>query len=89
MNKKECDFCSKEANSLCFECIHYFCDDHFKIIHSFEKNKNHKQDFIEPSIFLNLKCKNHPKIPFNYFCIEEKEFCCSECRFENRHKDIN
>ena len=87
MSKKECDFCSKEANSLCFECILYFCDEHFKMSHSSEKNKNHKQELIDLYLPLNLKCQNHPKIPFNYFCIEKKEFCWSECLYKNKHKD--
>ena len=87
MNKKECDFCLKDANSICFECNHYFCDEHFKMTHSSEKNKNHKNEIIDSYIPINLKCQNHPKIPYNYFCIDEKEFCCSEYLCTNEHKD--
>ena len=70
--EKNCDICGTNANCLCFNCINYFCDSCFKLIHDKQKNSNHKKEKIDPYIPIELKCKEHPKIPLNLFCIDEK-----------------
>ena len=70
--EKNCDICGANANCLCFNCINYFCDSCFKLIHDKQKNSNHKKEKIDPYIPIELKCKEHPKIPLNLFCIDEK-----------------
>ena len=70
--EKNCDICGENANCLCFNCINYFCDSCFKLIHDKQKNSNHKKEKIDPYIPIELKCKEHPKIPLNLFCIDEK-----------------
>ena len=73
MNKeRECDFCDSKATSLCFECLIYFCDNCYKYIHNKEKNAHHKKESIDLYVPIDIKCPDHPKIPFNLFCIDEK-----------------
>ena len=69
---KHCDFCSSDSTCLCFECLNYFCENCFKIIHSLQKNKEHKKEKIDLYIPIDLKCPQHPKIPIDLFCVDEK-----------------
>ena len=69
---KDCHFCGENATSLCFECLEYFCDNCFKIIHSLKKTLNHKKEKIDLYAPIDLKCPEHSNIPINLFCIDEK-----------------
>ena len=40
---KQCEICEKEATSLCFKCINYFCDSCYKLIHDKKNNNLHKK----------------------------------------------
>ena len=71
-NIKQCDICGTNASCLCFDCINYFCESCFKLIHDKKINSGHKKEKIDPYIPIDLKCKDHPKIPLNLFCIDEK-----------------
>ena len=71
-NIKQCDICGINASCLCFDCINYFCESCFKLIHDKKINSGHKKEKIDPYIPIDLKCKDHPKIPLNLFCIDEK-----------------
>ena len=77
MDKKEkliknCEFCGVNATCLCFQCLEYFCDSCFKIIHDKKLKSQHKKIAIDPYVPIDLKCTEHPNTPNNLFCIEEK-----------------
>ena len=95
---KKCDICNSYAKSLCYECLSYYCDSCFKLIHEKEKNSKHKKEELDPYIPIDLKCRIHTKNPLNLFCLEEKgkyhyyiipkyniELCCAYCYFKNLH----
>ena len=69
---KICEFCGTNSTCLCFECLEYFCDSCFKIIHDKQLKSQHKKEKIDPYVPIDLKCPDHPSIPNNLFCIEEK-----------------
>jgi len=69
---KECNFCGSDSKCLCFDCLLYFCDNCYKLIHDMKKNMTHKKENIDPYISINLKCSEHPKFPVTLFCLEEK-----------------
>ena len=71
-NIKTCDICGKDATCLCYNCINYFCDSCYKMIHEKEYNFQHKKEVIDPFLPVELKCPLHTKNPLNLFCIEEK-----------------
>ena len=68
---KTCEICGEDATSHCFECLEYFCDSCFKLIHKQVKSK-HKKENIDPYIQIELKCPEHPKIANNLFCADDK-----------------
>ena len=69
---KEYDICGINATCLCFECIQYFCESCFKLIHEKQKNSNHQKEIIDPYVPIDLKCQIHPKNPLSLFCLDEK-----------------
>ena len=69
---KECDICGVNATSLCFNCIQYFCESCFKLIHDKQKNSSHKKGLIDPYVPIDLKCPEHPINPLVLFCLDEK-----------------
>ena len=69
---KECDICGADATCLCFKCINYFCERCYKLIHDLQKNSNHKKEMIDHFVPIDLKCPEHPTIPINLFCLDEK-----------------
>ena len=69
---KNCEFCGVNATCLCFQCLEYFCDSCFKIIHGKQLKSQHKKVIIDPYVPIDLKCPEHPNTPNNLFCIEEK-----------------
>ena len=69
---KKCDICNINATSLCFQCNSYFCDQCFKYVHEKESNQKHKKEEIDFFVPIDTKCPEHPKIPMNLFCVEEK-----------------
>ena len=71
-NFKKCDICENDASSLCFECMMYFCDACFKLIHDKKKSNNHKKEKLDYFVPINLKCHYHPKNIINLFFIDEK-----------------
>ena len=71
-NSKKCDICEKEANSLCYECMMYFCDNCYKYSHEKKISNNHKKEKLDLFFPLELKCQEHPKNIINLFCIDEK-----------------
>ena len=96
---KKCDICQKDASSLCFQCMFYFCEPCFKLAHNNEKNKNHKKEKIDYYIPFDLRCSEHPLVPMNLFCVDDKgnlynyiifiyiELCCTECYFDQKHEN--
>ena len=71
-NYKQCELCKIEATSLCQNCMIYYCDECYKYIHSKKGNDDHKKEKIDYFVPIDTKCQEHPKIPINLFCIEEK-----------------
>ena len=68
---KECEICGANATCLCYRCKEYFCDSCFKMNHDKLKS-NHKKEKIDIYIPIELKCQEHPDVPLNLFCIDEK-----------------
>ena len=69
---KKCDMCKKEAKSLCYQCMFYFCDSCYKICHNDEETKSHKKEKIDYYVPFDVRCPEHKLSPMNLFCIEEK-----------------
>ena len=84
---KECDTCGKNSTSLCFKCLEYFCDECYKYVHDKQINSNHKKEEIDIYVPIDLKCQDHPEVPLNLFCLDEKELCCAYCLFKNLHSE--
>ena len=73
-NFKNCDLCNSQATTLCFDCLYnyYFCDSCYKYIHDKKENSNHKKENIDYILQIDTRCPEHPKIPLNLFCLDEK-----------------
>ena len=69
---KYCEICNINATCLCLECTSYFCEQCFKYVHEKESNQKHKKENIDLFIPIDTKCPEHPKIPMNLFCVDEK-----------------
>ena len=71
---KVCDLCKLQATFFCMDClnINYFCDSCYKFVHDKKENSNHKKEKIDYYIPIDTKCPNHPNVPLNLFCIDEK-----------------
>ena len=69
---KYCEYCGDNAISLCFECLEYFCDSCYKLIHEKKLKSGHKKENIDLYVPIDLKCPDHPKNANNLFCLEEK-----------------
>ena len=72
LNIKICEYCGTNASCLCFECLEYFCEFCFELIHEKQLKSHHKKEEIDPYVPFDLKCPTHPKIANNLFCTEEK-----------------
>ena len=69
---KNCEFCGTNATSLCFECLEYYCESCFKLIHEKQLKSQHKKENIDLYVPIDLKCSQHPNNANNLFCIDEK-----------------
>ena len=69
---KHCDVCYENSTCLCFKCNLYFCESCYKLRHNKQNNTEHKKENIENLIPINFKCKEHPEIPLNLFCVDEE-----------------
>ena len=69
---KKCDICASYANSLCYECLNYYCDTCSKFKKNKENNSKHKKEKIEQYVPIDTKCKKKKKNPLSLFCLEEK-----------------
>ena len=69
---KECELCGSNASCLCFECICYFCERCYKVIHDIKNNPKHKKENIDLFVPIDVKCSIHPKDRMSLFCIDEK-----------------
>ena len=69
---KECEICKEDANSLCFKCNSYYCEQCFNYVHGKKNNSNHIKERIEPFVSIDLKCPEHKDHPMFLFCVEEK-----------------
>ena len=70
--EKECEICNEKATKMCFDCSSIFCDSCLEFVHDKKVNSKHKIEEIEFFIFMDIKCPEHPKIPMNLFCVDEK-----------------
>ena len=71
-NFNQCEICETDATSLCIECTSYYCDSCFKYVHDKKPKSNHKKEKIDYFAPIDIKCLQHPKIPMNLFCIDER-----------------
>ena len=69
---KKCEICCKDASCLCFLCQSYFCERCYKVIHDLKNNPQHKKENMDPYVPIHVKCPEHPNVPMNLFCVEEK-----------------
>ena len=74
-NNKKCDICEEPATNLCFKCQNYFCEVCYKIIHERKKNNGHQKHKIDYFVPIDIKCPDHPNVPYNLFCLDEKGNC--------------
>ena len=51
---------------------HFICDSCSKFLHGKKENLEHKIEKIDPFISLDIKCPEHPNVPMNLFCTDEK-----------------
>ena len=68
---RKCELCKDKANNICFDCSFYLCDNCFEYLHNNKVNSEHKKEEIEPLISIDFKCREHPIVPMNLFCIKE------------------
>ena len=68
---KKCEVCEIDATCLCFECLNYFCESCFKLIHDKKKIK-HKKEKIDPFVPIDIKCSEHPRGIMDLFCLDDK-----------------
>ena len=68
---KECEICGENAICLCYKCKEFLCDPCFKMIHDKIKS-NHKKEKIDMYIPIEINCQEHPDVPLNLFCVDEK-----------------
>lgn len=71
LKSPKCDICESDATSLCNTCEEYFCDSCFKLIHDKKKAK-HEKESIDVFVPIDIKCPEHPNVPLNLFCTDEK-----------------
>ena len=70
--EKKCELCKNNATNVCFDCLFYLCDSCSKYLHGKKVNASHKKDDIDPFISIDIKCPDHPKMPMNIFCLDDK-----------------
>ena len=70
-NQKNCEICESDATNLCLTCQNYYCESCFKLIHD-KKQKSHKKENIDYYVPIDIKCPEHPLVPLNLFCTDEK-----------------
>ena len=68
---KPCNICENDATCLCYDCLNYFCDSCFKLIHD-KKKSPHKKEKADPYVPIDIKCPEHPNGIMDFFCINEK-----------------
>ena len=71
LKSPKCYICESDATSLCTTCQEYFCDSCFKLIHDKKKTK-HEKESIDVFVPIDIKCPEHPNVPLNLFCTDEK-----------------
>ena len=69
---KKCEICKINAICLCLKCNSYYCESCFKFVHDKQSNNNHNKEVIDAFIPIDTKCPDHPNIPINLFCVDEK-----------------
>ena len=69
---KKCDICNRDANSLCYKCMLYYCDSCFKIAHENGEKKSHNKEKIDYYCPIDIRCPIHKLYPNELFCIDEK-----------------
>ena len=70
-SKKKSDICESNSTCLCITCQNYFCDTCFKYVHD-KKTKPHEKEQIDLFVPIDIKCPEHPSVPLNLFCKDEK-----------------
>ena len=68
---KNCGICENDATIICFDCLNYFCESCYKLIHEKKKNQ-HKKEKIYPYVPEEIKCPYHERGILDLFCVDEK-----------------
>lgn len=69
---KKCELCLSEATCLCYECMTYYCDSCFILVHKNEERKSHEKQKIDCFVPVEVKCPEHKLVPLNLFCVDDK-----------------
>ena len=69
--RPKCEICEVDATSLCLTCQNYFCDTCYKYVHD-KKSSKHEKESIDVFVPIDIKCPEHPSVPLNLFCTDEK-----------------
>ena len=70
-SQKKCEICESDSTCLCITCQNYYCDTCFKLVHD-KKTKSHEKEAIDHYVPIDIKCPEHPSVPLNLFCTDEK-----------------
>ena len=68
---KKCGIYEEDATCICYECINYYCESCFTMIHE-KKKYNHKKEKIDPYVPPEIKCPEHKRGIMDLFCVDEK-----------------
>ena len=71
LKSPKCDICESDSTCLCITCQNYYCDTCFKLVHD-KKTKSHEKEAIDHYVPIDIKCPEHPSVPLNLFCTDEK-----------------
>ena len=99
-----CKSLGRESKStvFCLDCLEKLCQVCSESRHTFKLMKHHKYIDIEKAFknddgaktismlseYLDPTCDSHPDEAINYYCKDNKVFCCAVCRYTD-HKKCN
>ncbi len=64
---KKFEMCKLKARNLSLDCMNYYCESCYKLIHEKEATIHHLNEKSDYFIPFDTKCKEHPSNPLAYF----------------------